>query len=234
MRPTTVLFFNPDSARPLSRELAALGAGAILVPPATIVAPPDPLSWARTLSELALFNWLVLPTAAAAEAVIEGIGAPPGLTIRVAAERAAGEVLRSEGRAPEVEASGLGDLLELLQGRIGRRQRALVPHAAVAGRRIGDRLQELGSEAVCRAAYDLRPVGAISLDNPTAAIVAGGTEAETLACWVQAGRIPNDLPVAALDPAAVDAAEDCGLVATLIPGLLGGGLLGPFLDETLS
>lgn len=237
--PTSVLVFSSEPATELANELATelagLGAQALVVAAPAVVPPPDPRAWARSVSELALFNWLVLPTAAAAEALIEAIGAPPGPMLRIAAVNAASLVLRAEGRVPEVDAASLGELLQLLSGRIGRRQRALVPHAAVAGQRIGEWLDDLGAETVCRAAYDFELSAVASfVEKPHAAILGSPGEAEILASFIGADLLPATLPIAALDRAAADAAEDCGLSAVLVAGFPVAGSLGPFLGETLS
>lgn len=225
-----VLFFSAESALRFEAQLAARGAEALVVRRPEVVPPSDSRAWLRAVSELALFNWVLLPTPAAGEALIESIGAPPGSTQRVAVVGAASGVLRAEQRAPEIDAPGLRAALELLASRIGRRQRVLVPHGALGGHRIGGWLEELGAEVVCVSAYDLDVGAGPPESTAVAAVLADATEAEALAAYVRAGRVPEKLPVAALEESAVDAAEDCGLTAPLVAG----ERFGPFLDEALS
>ena len=230
MNTGSVLFFNSEPAQRFAGELSARGTAAQVAPSPTLVSPPDPRAWHRAVSELALFNWLLLPTPEAAEVLIESIGAPPGPTLRIAAVSPAGDVLRAEGRTSEVEAPGLRAALERLTGRLGRRERILVPHCAAAGRRVGEWLEALGAEAVCRIAYDL-DLTAEPLESPEpyAAVVASTAEAETLASYLLAERVRDPLPVAALDQATADAAEDCGLsVSAISPDGLGA-----FLDSAV-
>lgn len=223
----TVLFFSAELAQRFDRELAACGAYGILGATPTVVAPPDERAWVRAVSELALFNWLLLPTEQAAEALLDATGAPPASTLRVATVAPAGEVLRAVGRAPDIEAQGLRALCDRLDGHLGRRERILVPHAAVAGRALPGWLIRLGADPLCVAAYELeggdQPEAA---EGPVVAVLGNPLEAEALA----SRGLPRGLLVAALTVGTADAAEDCGLTALAMPP----ERLGAFLGEALS
>jgi hypothetical protein len=227
MAGATVLFLSSEVAARYEDLVAARGARSVIENAPGVVAPPDARSWARAASEAALFNWLLLPTMHAAQALLAATGAPPASNQRVAAVGAAGDVLRAVGREPEVEAHGLRALCDRLEGSLGRRQRVLVPHAAVAGRSIGDWLTRLGADPLCIAAYGLEfSAPWPPHEGPRIAILGNPAEAEALAAR---GPRPG-LIAAALTVGAADAAEDCGLIAVQLPA----ERLGPFLDEALS
>ncbi len=206
---------------------------------AHLAPPPDTRLWARAVSELALFNWLLVPTRAAAEALLVEAGAPPAATVRLAAVGRAARVFEREGRAPELTPSTLRQALLQLGQHLGRRERVLVPHAASAGRWIGARLVELGAEAICVPAYryaegesaDL--VGdAVAHGAVVAAFVGNPGEAEVLRAVLDRVEPSSaaEIQVAALDLDCADAAADCGFRRVQIVS----GPLGPFLDEALS
>lgn len=238
MTPRTVLLFDPACAARCREVLAPRGLEVLAAPAPEWLAAPDPTRWQRAVSELALFNWVLLPSAPAAEALIEACGAPPGRTQRVAATPPAAAVLRRAGREVEVEADGLRSLLERLADHLGRRQRVFVPHAGVAGRRLPAWLERLGAEVVARAAYDLRLGQAFTPSSdsaaPRAVCLYSPSDAESLAACLRDGLLPPATPVAALGQPAIDAAEDCGLHVRTLGGEAPEDALGPFLDEALS
>ena len=180
-----------------------------------------------------------MPTRAAAEALLAEAGAPPAATVRLTAVGRAARVFDREGRAPELAPSTIRQALLLLEQRLGRRERVLVPHAASAGRWIGARLIELGAEAVCVPAYryaeeesDGLVADAVGRGAVVAAFVGNPGEAEVLRAALDRAEPASaaETPVAVLDLDCADAAADCGFGRVQLVS----GPLGPFLDEALS
>lgn len=232
-----ILLSTQGTASRLGARLPASWRLVVVV--AHLAPPPDPRRWARAVSELALFNWLLVPTRAAAEALLVEAGAPPGATVRLAAVGRAARVFSREGRAPELSPATLRDALLQLAPRLGRRERVLVPHAASAGQWLGTRLRELGAEPVCVPAYRYAReesaesiLEASSRGAALAAYVGNPGEAEVVRAALDraAPASSADTPVAALDLDCADAAADCGFERVQVVS----GALGPFLDEALS
>jgi uroporphyrinogen-III synthase len=232
-----LLLSTPGTARRLGARLPA--AWRLVVVAAHLAPPPDRRRWARAVSELALFNWLLVPTRAAAEALLVEAGAPPSATLRLAAVGRAAEVFSREGRTPELASAVLREALLQLAPRLGRRERVLVPHAASAGHWLGSRLAELGAEPVCVPAYryseeeSTEPIReADSSGAALAAFVGSPGEAEVLRAALDraAPSSAADTPVAALDLDCADTAADCGFGRVQVVS----GPLGPFLSEALS
>jgi hypothetical protein len=178
--------------------------------------PASPLAWERAVSELALCQWLLLPSSGAAEAVLEAAGAPPGPATRVAAVGAAGDSLTAAGRRPDVDGDALGTLLRRLGPALGRRQRVLVPHLQGAGLWIDGRLRELGADPRCVAAYGYGISGSRDWAWPApgllAAVAATPDDVEVLAVALEAVRpgALGEAPLAVHTAGAEDAAADCG------------------------
>lgn len=208
----------------------------IEVAPARMTPSPEPRAWARAVSELPLFNWLLLPTEHAVAALLEAASALPPPTVRLAALDPAAKALAAAGRTPDLRAASLGELVVRLEPGLGRSQRILVPHAAAAGRFLGDRLRARGADPTCVPAYDLagdpETLTVVANCRHLAAILEGTQEAENLRALLGSnGRDSADrLWVMALTAAAADGAEDCGFSFVHRPERD----VGPFLSETLS
>ena len=221
------------TAHAAARHGAALPAApGVIVVRARVTGPPDARRWARAVSELALFNWLLVPTREAAAALLAEAGAPPGGSVRLAAAGGAGAPFADAGRVPELGGDTLEALLAALAARLGRRERVLVPHAATAGITIGGRLAALGAEPVCVPAYGYAPAAgtaaAVRAARRLAALVARPDDAEVLRAALD--RPPGEVRALALGAAAAAAAADCGFEAVDAAA----GPLGPFLGEALS
>jgi len=206
---TALASFDPALLDAWNTELQRHGAEALLLAEPALAGPPDPIPWSRAASEVALTRWLLLPSAHAADAFVDEAGGPGGPTLRIAAIDEAAELLRELGRQVDIRAASLGDLLARLGPRLGRRQRVLAPHVAGGGKLISERLEALGAEPICVAAYDYEE--SVAVEHPTRLVAIATTvpQAESLAPAMRRAEADRAVLVT-LGAASASAAEDSG------------------------
>ncbi|HVR30094.1 MAG TPA: uroporphyrinogen-III synthase [Thermoanaerobaculia bacterium] len=129
-----------------------------------ILAPQDSRPLERAATELALYDWLVLTSANAVESLLPLAGGtlPSRLGVAVIGGATA-RSLRGYGVEPALvaERSQAEGLAELLEPRVRRRRRVLLPQAEDARPLLAERLEAAGAEVVRVAAYRKRlPEGA--------------------------------------------------------------------------
>ena len=217
-------------------QIADYGERVVSVPEPVVAPPADARRWARAVSELPLFNWLLLGNERALEAVLEQTGVRPAGTTRIAAVCWGKRLQVRKKTGAVVEADSLRGLVDALASFLGRQQRVLVPHAAGAGKAVCAWLGAAGAEAVCVPAYefveDPGTTAALRDAHHVLALLGSPSDAELLrSCLAYAA--PETITrarVLALDSPAADTAEDCGFENIQLVA----GPLGPLLDEALS
>jgi len=141
---------------PLARKLAAAGARVLAWPAVAIAPPADPAPLAGALSELETFDWLVVTSAHAVEAVAERRASLPSHLRVAAVGDATAEAARRAGwRVDRVPSEFRGEALVEAFRAAGdaRGARVLFPAADRALPTVPDGLAALGAEVVRVEAY---------------------------------------------------------------------------------
>lgn len=153
-----------EQSTELNDRLTEAGARVQALPLLEIVPPADERPLERAATELALYQWLVLTSANAVDALLERAGGtlPAALRVAVIGERTAAALAAWEITAdlvsPRSSAEGLA---EALAPRLGRQERVLLPQAADARPFLRQSLSQAGAEVVAVVAYAKRiPIGA--------------------------------------------------------------------------
>ncbi|MGE5234476.1 MAG: uroporphyrinogen-III synthase [Acidobacteriota bacterium] len=143
----------------LSAAFRQVGARVESLPLLELAPPSDPRPLERAVSELAIYNWLVLTSPNAAEVVLEHAGGalPPQLRVAAVGEKTAG-ILRELGVEPALVAttSRAEGLAAALAPHVGRGARILLPQAADARPLLAEALRQAGAEVTAVAAYRKR------------------------------------------------------------------------------
>ena len=142
----------------LERRLREAGARVALLPLLEIVPPADPAPLQRALARLRTFDWLVLTSTNAVDAVMERVETIPR-TVQVAAiGTATAATLAHRGIAPAVVArrAQAEGLVEELAGEIAAGARVLLPQAADARPVLGAGLEKAGARVERVIAYEKR------------------------------------------------------------------------------
>jgi len=185
---------------PQRRRLAELGAEVWALPCTATVPAPDPAPLDEAVAALAGFDWLVVTSRRAVEALLERPAWPPVWQgrPRVAAvgEATAGR-LREAGLPVDLvgEAGGaaLGAAL-VGRGEVGAGARVLWPRAEGARPELEQALEEAGARVSAPIAYATRPIRPADLDEFVGALAVGRVDAVTFASPSAAGGLAALLP----------------------------------------
>lgn len=143
----------------LVRAFEEAGAQVERLPLLEIVPPQDPKPLERACTELGLYDWLVLTSANAVEAILERTGGALPSRIRTAVVGdATARALEQMDLTPTLTAtpSHAAGLLDTLRPHLGRQQRLLLPQAEDADPVLARGLRAAGAEAVAIVAYSKR------------------------------------------------------------------------------
>jgi len=213
----------PTKGDRLVAELERLGATVLEAPALRLVPPPDPLPLRSAAARLDQFDWVMLTSAAAVDAlseavVVAGAGAPRRLAVvgsqTAAAAAAAGwwadlvpERFDTEGLLEQLDRSGVP-----LQG-----ARVLLPLAADARDVLPEGLRARGASVERVTAYAQRPVTREQLGALDAAVRAGRLGLLTFTSSSAARNLLAALgppvlavPIAAVGPVTARTARDLG------------------------
>ncbi len=148
-----------DQASELSDALRRAGAEVEALPLLEIVAPADERPLERAATELALFQWLVLTSTNAVDAILQRCGGalPPSLEVATVGERTARALEEWGIEADLIPSQSTAEgLASALVSRLGRQERILLPQAADARPVLRERLSAAGAEVVAVVAYEKR------------------------------------------------------------------------------
>jgi len=143
-------------AGPLARRLEAAGARVLRWPTVAIAPPADPAPLAAALGRLAEFDWLVVTSAHAVEAVAARVATlPPRLRVAAVGDATADAARRAGWRVDRVPAEFHGEALVAAFGAAGdaRGARVLFPAGDLAAATVPAGLAALGAEVVRVEAY---------------------------------------------------------------------------------
>ena len=148
----------------LAAAFAAAGAQVEPLPLLEVVPPADPGPLERAAADLSRFDWLVLTSANAVEALLPRAGGrlPAGLQVAVVG-RATAEALHRFGAAPDLTGGhDAEDLLQRLSPYLEKGRRILLPQAADARRLLAEGLAAAGADVAALVAYEKRLPAAAS------------------------------------------------------------------------
>jgi uroporphyrinogen-III synthase len=143
----------------LAAAFAAAGARVELLPLLEVVPPADPRPLERAAAELPRYDWLVLTSANAVEALLPLIGGtlPPTLRVAVVGRATAEALLLRFGVNAELTGErDAEDLLQSLSPYLEKGRRILLPQAADARPTLAEGLAAAGAEVTAVIAYDKR------------------------------------------------------------------------------
>ncbi len=221
-----------DKAAEFSRQLRALGAETVLFPTIQILPSSDTTSLDRALKRLHCYDWLVLTSANAVDAVWERLNAlsisqlPSTLQVAAVGPKT-GATLQARGVTPdfipqeyvgEAITPGLGDL---------RGRWVLLPTADIAHDTLPKAIRAEDGIAHVITAYRTVPpapdphgLAALRDGVDLIAFTSGSTARNFCALIQQAGLNPQGLPgdpqIACIGPKTAKAARELGLTADIV------------------
>lgn len=207
----------------LSRALRARGITALQVPVIAEGPSPDPARLAEAAGKLEGYDWLVVASRRAVEALVEARGAAIPASLRTAAvgERTKAALIEHGAQHTLVaERSGAAGLIEAL--RVADQwpgRRCLLPRALDGGTELAEALRRLGATVDEVAAYrtversgdEITP--AWNEANPDAVVVASPSAARALIGAVGAAALRALRAVVAIGPTTRAALASCGVAA---------------------
>jgi uroporphyrinogen-III synthase len=218
---------EPDG--PLARALRERGARPLSVPLLETLPPEDPGDLRREAGRLAEYDWVVLTSVRAADALAEAVPGIPDPAVRFAAVGpATAERLRRRGvTAAAVGGEGGADLVAVMDGSGGalRGKRVLFPAADRARPETAAALEAAGAAVRCVVAYrtvaraDAEPrlAGALAAETVDAVTFTSPSAVEAFAAARPEGSPPPPV-AAALGPITARAAGRLGFARLLVAG----------------
>jgi uroporphyrinogen-III synthase len=220
---------RPEQSRALTEALTALGADVTEVPLVAVVPPADPAALRRAAAALDQYDWIVLTSANAVEALAGAREAGPGplpATVRVATvgpatTRAVRERLRAEVALEPLHEYQAEGLLEAFRSVEVAGHRVLLPVSDRARDVLAAGLRARGATVDVVEAYrTITPPGSAAA---LARAVGARTDLVTLASpsaveglTAALGRTAKGLPAAVIGPVTERAARAAGLAVEVV------------------
>lgn len=150
-----------DDSVDLAEKIRSQGGEVTSLPMVRIAPPDDPEPLRRARDGIAAFDWVILTSRHAVQALLHGLGVPKGKRPKVAAVgESTAEMIRREGWPLDLVSSGRGGVA--LAEEIAERERItgltiLYPCSSLAGDDMAHRLETTGARVTSVAAYRTLP-----------------------------------------------------------------------------